>query len=68
MRDARMLNVTNIQCAFLSSKAQHDSYRCVRRPIIQSGQKVSVHLMIKIHVATWLNLTALQLTARARGH
>jgi hypothetical protein len=34
---------------------------------IQSDQKVSVHLMITIHLATWLNLTPWQPTARARG-
>jgi hypothetical protein len=46
--------------------------------VVQCDQKVSVHLMITIqkiisnvqrvpHECTWLNLTALQPTARARG-
>jgi hypothetical protein len=34
--------------------------------IIQGDQIVFVHLMITIHLATWLSLTAWQLTARAR--
>jgi hypothetical protein len=36
-------------------------------PFIQGVQKVSMHLMITKHNTNWLNLTAWQLTARARG-
>jgi hypothetical protein len=35
--------------------------------ITWGDQKASVHLMITIQKATWLNLTALEPTARARG-
>jgi hypothetical protein len=35
--------------------------------VIQGDQKVSVHLMITIQKVAWLNLTACQPTARARG-
>jgi hypothetical protein len=34
--------------------------------VYTGDQKVSVQLMITIHLATWLNLTAWQPTARAR--
>jgi hypothetical protein len=34
---------------------------------IQGDEKVSIHLMITIQNATWLNLTAWQRTVRARG-
>jgi hypothetical protein len=40
----------------------------IKDSLTQRDQKVSVPLMITIHIATWLNLTVWQPTARARGH